>query len=96
MILCFFPGAANLKQQLSAMQQESEEEQQAFRRTVMKLREQLLQANRERDEAHAEVQRLRETVEAAAAAKVILYLTTVQTDSYVLLLSIILICNGDI
>ncbi len=44
----FFPGAANVKQQLSAVQQESEEEQQAFRREVMKLREQLLQVNQER------------------------------------------------
>ncbi|GAA6218800.1 coiled-coil domain-containing protein 150 isoform X1 [Lates japonicus] len=60
---------ARLKQQLAALQQETEEEQQACRREVMKLRDQLQQAYQERDEAHTEVQRLRETVEAATAAK---------------------------
>ncbi|XP_044057824.1 coiled-coil domain-containing protein 150 isoform X2 [Siniperca chuatsi] len=60
---------AHLKQQLAALQQESEEEHQASRREVMKLRDQLQQAYQERDEAHAEAQRLGETVETAAAAK---------------------------
>lgn len=68
-----FPDAARLKQQLAELQQESEEEQQACRREVMKLRDQLQQAYQERDEAHTEVQRLRETVEAATAAKVTIF-----------------------
>ncbi|XP_049432865.1 coiled-coil domain-containing protein 150 isoform X3 [Epinephelus fuscoguttatus] len=60
---------AHLEQQLAALQQDSEEERQACRREVMKLREQLHQAYQERDEALTEVQRLEETVGAAAAAK---------------------------
>lgn len=67
-----FPGAAHLKQQLAALQQESEEEHQASRREVMKLRDKLQRAYQERDEARTEVQRLGETVEAATAAKVVL------------------------
>ena len=67
-----FPDAAHLEQQLAALQQESEEEHQASRRKVMKLRDQLQQAYQERDEARTEVQRLEETVEVASAAKVIL------------------------
>lgn len=63
---------AHLQQQLAALQQESEEEHQASRREVMKLRDQLQQAYQERDEARTEVQRLGETVEVATAAKVTL------------------------
>lgn len=61
-----------MKQQLAALQQERVKEHQASRREVMKLRDQLQQAYRERDEARAEFQRLGDTVEAATAAKVIL------------------------
>ncbi|XP_070827304.1 coiled-coil domain-containing protein 150 [Chaetodon trifascialis] len=64
--------SGHLKQQLAALQQDSEEEHQASRREVMKLREQLQQAYQERDEAHAEVQRLGDTVEAAARVDVAL------------------------
>ncbi|XP_037630185.1 coiled-coil domain-containing protein 150 isoform X2 [Sebastes umbrosus] len=60
---------AHLKQQLAALQQESEEEQQVSRWEVMKLRDKLQQAYQERDEARTEVQRLGETVEVATAAK---------------------------
>ncbi|XP_076592073.1 coiled-coil domain-containing protein 150 [Chaetodon auriga] len=67
---------AHLKQQLAALQQDSEEERQASRREVMKLREQLQQAYQERDEARAEVQRLGDTVEAATAAKMDVALAT--------------------
>lgn len=67
-----FPGAAHLRQQLAALQQESEEEHQASRREVMTLRDQLQRAYQERDEARTEVQRLGETVEVATAAKVVL------------------------
>lgn len=65
-----FVGAAGLKQQLAALQQESEEEQRASRREAMKLREQLEQACQERDEARTELQRLGEALEVATAAKV--------------------------
>ncbi|XP_044209158.1 coiled-coil domain-containing protein 150 [Thunnus albacares] len=58
-----------LKQQLAALQQESEEEQQASRREVMKLRDQLHQAYQERDEACTEVQQMGMTLGAATAAK---------------------------
>ncbi|XP_041796637.1 coiled-coil domain-containing protein 150 [Chelmon rostratus] len=61
--------SAHLKQQLAALQQHSEEEHQASRREVMKLRDQLQQAYQERDEARAEAQRLGAIVEAATAAK---------------------------
>lgn len=71
-IKSILPGAAHLKQQLAALQQESEEEQQVSRWEVMKLRDKLQQAYQERDEARTEVQRLGETVEVATAAKVIL------------------------
>ncbi|XP_029923804.1 coiled-coil domain-containing protein 150 isoform X3 [Myripristis murdjan] len=60
---------AGLKQQLAALQQESEEEQRASRREAMKLREQLEQACQERDEARTELQRLGEMLEVATAAK---------------------------
>ncbi|XP_039633846.1 coiled-coil domain-containing protein 150 [Perca fluviatilis] len=60
---------AHLKQQLAALQQESQEEYQASRREVMKLRDRLQQAYQERDEARTEVQMLGETVEVATAAK---------------------------
>ncbi|XP_067450087.1 coiled-coil domain-containing protein 150 isoform X2 [Thunnus thynnus] len=60
---------ARLKQQLAALQQESEEEQQASRREVMKLRDQLHQAYQERDEARTEVQQMGMTLGAATAAK---------------------------
>ncbi|XP_074496333.1 coiled-coil domain-containing protein 150-like isoform X2 [Sebastes fasciatus] len=60
---------AHLKQQLAALQQESEEEQQVSRWEVMKLRDKLQQAYQERDEARTEVQRLGETLEVATAAK---------------------------
>ncbi|XP_008300547.1 coiled-coil domain-containing protein 150-like [Stegastes partitus] len=61
---------AHLKQQLAALQQESEEEQQASRKEVIRLRGRLQQAYQERDEARTQVQMLGETLEAAAAAKV--------------------------
>ncbi|KAG7235375.1 hypothetical protein INR49_032715 [Caranx melampygus] len=61
--------SAHVKQELAALQQEAEEEQQACRREVMRLRQQLQQAHRERDEARSEVQGLQETVEAATVAK---------------------------
>ncbi|XP_035813543.1 coiled-coil domain-containing protein 150 isoform X1 [Amphiprion ocellaris] len=60
---------AHLKQQLAALQRESQEEQQASRKELIKLRDQLLQAYQERDEARTQVQRLEDTLEAAAAAK---------------------------
>ncbi|XP_031139419.1 coiled-coil domain-containing protein 150 isoform X1 [Sander lucioperca] len=60
---------AHLKQQLAELQQESQEEYQASRREVMKLRDRLQQAYQERDEARTEVQMLGETVEIATAAK---------------------------
>ncbi|KAM7399759.1 hypothetical protein PAMP_019004 [Pampus punctatissimus] len=60
---------AHLKQQLAVLQQESEEEKQASRREVMKLRHQLHQAYQERHEAHTELQQMGETLEAATAAK---------------------------
>ncbi|XP_078102917.1 coiled-coil domain-containing protein 150 isoform X1 [Sander vitreus] len=60
---------AHLKQQLAALQQESQEEYQASRREVMKLRDRLQQAYQERDKARTEVQMLGETVEIATAAK---------------------------
>ena len=56
------------------LQQESEEEQQACRREVMKLRDQLLQAYQERAETCTVAQELWETVEAAIAAMVTLFL----------------------
>ncbi|XP_071327921.1 coiled-coil domain-containing protein 150-like isoform X3 [Trachinotus anak] len=65
---------AHLKQQLAALQQENEEEQQARRREVMKLRDQLQQAYQETDEVHAEVQRLRKTVEGVTATKMVVAL----------------------
>uniref|UniRef100_A0A3P8RVW4 Uncharacterized protein n=1 Tax=Amphiprion percula TaxID=161767 RepID=A0A3P8RVW4_AMPPE len=58
---------AHLKQQLAALQRESQEEQQASRKELIKLRDQLLQAYQERDEARTQVQRLEDTLEAAAA-----------------------------
>ncbi|XP_047449693.1 coiled-coil domain-containing protein 150 [Mugil cephalus] len=58
-----------LKQQLAAMQQESEQEQQASRSEMMTLRDQLQQAYRERDRARAEVQKLGDALEGAAAAR---------------------------
>eukprot|EP00064_Thunnus_orientalis_P010430 superscaffoldBa00001420_g10456 len=66
-----------LKQQLAALQQESEEEQQASRREVMKLRDQLHQAYQERDEARTEVQQMGMTLGAATAAK-----TELKDDGY--------------
>lgn len=51
-------------------QQERAEERQASRWEAMELREQLQQAQRERDDARAQLWRLRDTVEAAAAAEV--------------------------
>ncbi|XP_078102920.1 coiled-coil domain-containing protein 150 isoform X2 [Sander vitreus] len=63
---------AHLKQQLAALQQESQEEYQASRREVMKLRDRLQQAYQERDKARTEVQMLGETVEIATAAKALL------------------------
>ncbi|XP_051254325.1 coiled-coil domain-containing protein 150 isoform X4 [Dicentrarchus labrax] len=60
---------AHLKQQLAALQRQSEEEHHTTRREAMKLRDQLQQAYQERDEARTEVQRLGDTVEAATAAK---------------------------
>ncbi|KAM9359143.1 LOW QUALITY PROTEIN: coiled-coil domain-containing protein 150 [Symphorus nematophorus] len=60
---------AHLKQQLAALQQQSEEEHEASRSAVMKLRDQLQQAYQERDEAHTEAQRLGDAVGQAAAAK---------------------------
>nr|XP_020441873.1 coiled-coil domain-containing protein 150-like [Monopterus albus] len=61
---------ANLKQQLTAQKQKSEEEQRAYRREVVKLRNQLQQAYQERDDARTKVQRLLETMEESAAAKI--------------------------
>ncbi|XP_028276106.1 coiled-coil domain-containing protein 150 isoform X3 [Parambassis ranga] len=61
---------AHLKQQMAALQQESEEEQHASRRELMKMQDQLHQAYRDRDEACAEVQRMGQTLEAATAAKI--------------------------
>lgn len=75
-----FSGAANLRQQLVALQQESKEEQHAFRREVMKLRDQIQQASKEGDKACAEVQRLRDTVETAAEAKVMLFWSFYRLD----------------
>lgn len=72
-MFCFFffsIPAAHLKQQMAALQQESEEEQHASIREVMKMRDQLQQAYRDRDEACAQVQRMGRTLEAATAAKV--------------------------
>ncbi|XP_035536641.1 coiled-coil domain-containing protein 150 isoform X2 [Morone saxatilis] len=60
---------AHLKQQLAALQRQSEEEHHTTRREAMKLRDQLQQAYQERDEARTEVQRLGDTVEAATAVK---------------------------
>lgn len=68
--LFYFPRVAKLKQQIAALQQDSEEERQAWRREVMKLRDQLQQAYQQRDDARTEVQKLCETGEAATAAKV--------------------------
>ncbi|CAK6965443.1 coiled-coil domain-containing protein 150 isoform X1 [Scomber scombrus] len=60
---------ARLEQQLAALQQESEEEQQASCRMVLKLRDQLHQAYQERDEACTKVQHMGGTLETATAAK---------------------------
>ncbi|XP_062274890.1 coiled-coil domain-containing protein 150 [Scomber scombrus] len=60
---------ARLEQQLAALQQESEEEQQASCRVVLKLRDQLHQAYQERDEACTKVQHMGGTLETATAAK---------------------------
>lgn len=68
----YISGVDHLRQQLAALQQESEEEHQASRREVMKLTDQLQQAYQERDEARTELQKLGEMVEAATAARVIL------------------------
>ncbi|XP_032362987.1 coiled-coil domain-containing protein 150 [Etheostoma spectabile] len=59
----------DLKQQLAALQQESQEDHEASRREAMKLRDRLQQANKERDEARREVQMLGETLEVATATK---------------------------
>ncbi|XP_035478254.2 coiled-coil domain-containing protein 150 isoform X2 [Scophthalmus maximus] len=64
------PHTAHLTQQLVALRQQREEEQRACRAEVMKLREQLRQADQERDEARTDAHSLWETVEASAAAKV--------------------------
>lgn len=71
-IFGIYPHAVYLKQQLETMQQEGEHEQQSSRREVMKLRDRLLQAYQERDRARAEVERLGDALEGAAAAKVML------------------------
>ncbi|KAM4628410.1 coiled-coil domain-containing protein 150 [Polymixia lowei] len=60
---------AHLKEQLVALQQESEEEQRTARREVMKLRDQFHQACREREEARREVQKLGETLEVVTSTK---------------------------
>lgn len=63
-------GAGHLRQQLAALRQQSQEQHRASRREVVNLREQLQQARQDRDQALAQVHRLGDTVEAAAAAKV--------------------------
>ena len=62
--------AARLKEQLSALQQESDEEQRVSRREVMRLRDLLREACLDRDESRGEVQRLGEALEVATTSKV--------------------------
>ncbi|KAJ7990627.1 hypothetical protein DPEC_G00302350 [Dallia pectoralis] len=61
--------SAHLKEQLSTLQRESEEEQRASGRELMILRDQLYQAYLDRDKAQGEVQRLGEALEVATASK---------------------------
>ncbi|XP_019906553.2 coiled-coil domain-containing protein 150 [Esox lucius] len=61
--------SARLKEQISTLQRESEEEQRASRREVMRLRDQLRQAYLDRDKAQGEVQELEEALEVATASK---------------------------
>ncbi|XP_041727172.2 coiled-coil domain-containing protein 150 isoform X3 [Coregonus clupeaformis] len=61
--------SARLKEQLSALQQESDEEQRVSRREVMRLRDLLRQACLDRDESREEVQRLGEALEVATTSK---------------------------
>ncbi|KAM6970137.1 coiled-coil domain-containing protein 150 [Aplochiton taeniatus] len=68
--------SARLKEQLSALQQESEEEQRVSGREVMRLQDQLQQACMERDEAQAEYHRLGEALEVATTSKMDLAFAT--------------------
>ncbi|XP_023822578.1 coiled-coil domain-containing protein 150 isoform X3 [Salvelinus sp. IW2-2015] len=61
--------SAHLKEQLSALQQESDEEQRVSRREVMRLRDLLREACLDRDESRGEVQRLGEALEVATTSK---------------------------
>ncbi|CDQ87643.1 unnamed protein product [Oncorhynchus mykiss] len=61
--------SARLKEQLSALQQESDEEQRVSRREVMRLRDLLREACLDRDESRGEVQRLGEALEVATTSK---------------------------
>ncbi|KAL0973355.1 hypothetical protein UPYG_G00202390 [Umbra pygmaea] len=62
--------SACLKEQLSALQQESEEEQRTSKRELMRLRDQLCQAQLDRDEAQGQVQKLGEALEVTTASKI--------------------------
>uniref|UniRef100_A0A8C7H3C4 Coiled-coil domain-containing protein 150 n=1 Tax=Oncorhynchus kisutch TaxID=8019 RepID=A0A8C7H3C4_ONCKI len=61
--------SARLKEQLSALQQESDEEQRVSRREVMRLRDLLREACLDRDKSRGEVQRLGEALEVATTSK---------------------------
>ncbi|XP_035648331.1 coiled-coil domain-containing protein 150 isoform X3 [Oncorhynchus keta] len=61
--------SARLKEQLSALQQESDEEQRVSRREVMRLRDLLRDACLDRDKSRGEVQRLGEALEVATTSK---------------------------
>ncbi|XP_064157321.1 coiled-coil domain-containing protein 150 isoform X2 [Anguilla rostrata] len=62
-------NSARVMEQLSALQRESEEEQRAARKEVLRVQDQLWQACQERDEALEEAQRLREELEVATTSK---------------------------
>ncbi|XP_035240130.1 coiled-coil domain-containing protein 150 isoform X3 [Anguilla anguilla] len=62
-------NSAHVMEQLSALQRESEEEQRAARKEVLRVQDQLWQACQERDEALEEAQRLREELEVATTSK---------------------------
>ncbi|KAJ8410671.1 hypothetical protein AAFF_G00186280 [Aldrovandia affinis] len=61
--------SAQVAEQLSALQRESEEEQRAARKEVMQVQDQLWQACQERDEALEKARSLGEVLEDAAASK---------------------------
>ncbi|XP_036393515.1 coiled-coil domain-containing protein 150 [Megalops cyprinoides] len=61
--------STRLTEQLSALQQESEEEQRAARKEVMRVQDQLRQVCQERDEALEEARRLGEALEVTSTSK---------------------------